>query len=147
MLLEPDIEEDVGPGDLPVPYGLATEPGAHERYRTRFDGGADRGFIFMNSHGRPNSSKKRSQIYVVARNAGILSKLPGSAKPVYAEGRTWAPRWRLRVDAETSVDPPSRLVLRSSCPRLRQGTRRAAVIAMDADIGDLADPSGICSGL
>ena len=152
MLLEPDTEEDVGLGDLLAPYGLATEPGvlAHERYRMRFDGGVtDRGFIFTNSYGKHPStellSKKRSQIYVVARNAGILSKLPGSAKPeltLKVMPKTWADLdGDFEFDAETERRSTFAFGAAVELPsaETEEGPGGRAVIAMDADlIGDLA---------
>jgi hypothetical protein len=83
LLIDPEGEQDIEVDSLLAPFGLGSEPGvlAHERYRMRFEGGlTDRGFIFTNSYGSHPSTellaKKRSQVYVVARNAGPLVKLP-----------------------------------------------------------------------
>jgi hypothetical protein len=154
LLVDPDTEQDIDLGPLLAPFGLGSEPGvlAHERYNMRFEGGVtDRGFIFTNSYGSHPStallSKKRSQVYVVARNAGRLVKLaateggPDVTVTLKAMPKTWA-------DLDGDFEYSAKTEQRGTFPFAAavqfpanedEGTEGGrAIVAYDADIlGDL----------
>jgi hypothetical protein len=153
VLLDPDTEQDIGAAELLAPFGLTPEPGvlAHERYKMRFEGGlTDRGFIFTNAYGNHPStellSKKRSQVYVVARNAGRLVKnTPTEGGPevtvtLKAMPKTWAD---LDSDFEFDSDEPRDNFAFAAAVEFpgsdEDGTKGGrTVVAYDADLlGDL----------
>lgn len=153
LLADPDSEEDLELTTLFAPYGLRGEAGvlAHERYRMRFEGGVtDRGFIFTNSYGSHPStellSKKRSQVYVVARNAGPLVKLapvengPEVTLTLKAMPKTWADLdgdFTFSSQTEKKSTSPFAAAVQFPAPTDSEGPGGRAIVAFDADL--LAD--------
>jgi len=153
LLADPDSDEDLELPTLLEPYGLRNEPGvlAHERYRMRFEGGlTDRGFIFTNSYGSHPStellSKKRSQVYVVARNAGPLVKLGGTdggpevTVTLKAMPKTWSDLdgdFTFSDQTEKRNTSPFAAAVQFPSPPDSEDPGGRAIVALDADL--LAD--------